>query len=42
MVATITAWFDSQRAGFASLASLMILGGFMLMKVRQERATVAR
>jgi UMF1 family MFS transporter len=41
MVATITASFDSQRAGFASLASLMILGSIMLMKVRQDRATVA-
>ncbi len=41
MVATLTAWFESQRAGFASLAALMILGGLLLMKVRQERATAA-
>ena len=29
MVATTTAWFDSQRAGFASLASLMILSSWV-------------
>ncbi len=40
MVATMTAWFDSQRAGFASLAALMVLGGLLLTRVRQERATV--
>ena len=41
MVATTTAWFHSQRAGFASLAVLMVAGGAMLTKVRQERATAA-
>ncbi len=42
MVATTTTWFQSQRAGFASLAVLMVLGFVMLGWVRQERATVAR
>ncbi len=41
MVATTTAWFHSQRIGFASLAVLMVVGGGVLMKVRQERATAA-
>lgn len=41
MVATTTTWFQSQRAGFASLALLMVLGFIMLAWVRQERATVA-
>lgn len=41
MVAAMTTWFQSQRVGFASLASLMILGFVMLSWVRQERATVA-
>src|SRR5690606_403977 len=41
LVATITSAFQSQRAGFASLALLMILGGLMLLKVRQEQATAA-
>jgi UMF1 family MFS transporter len=41
MVATTTAWFQSQRAGFASLAVLMVLGFLLLGRVRQERATVA-
>jgi len=38
MVATITTWFQSQRAGFASLAILMVLGFLMLGWVRQEQA----
>lgn len=42
MVATTTTWFDSQRAGFASLVVLMVLGFVMLGWVRQEQATVAR
>ncbi|MEM9620907.1 MAG: MFS transporter [Pseudomonadota bacterium] len=42
LVATTTEWFDSQRAGFASLASLMIIGAVMLLRVREEQATVAR
>lgn len=41
LVATMTSAFQSQRAGFAALALLMILGGLMLMKVRQEQATPA-
>ena len=41
MVATTTSLFASQRAGFASLASLMILGALVLLRVREERATVA-
>jgi UMF1 family MFS transporter len=41
MVATTTAWFQSQRAGFASLTVLMVLGFLLLGRVRQERATVA-
>ncbi len=41
MVATTTSWFESQRVGFASLASLMIVGALLLMLVREERATVA-
>ena len=42
MVATITTWFQSQRAGFASLASLMVLGFVMLGWVRQEQAQASR
>jgi UMF1 family MFS transporter len=42
LVATTTDWFQSQRAGFASLAILMIIGGILLLKVREEQATVAR
>ena len=30
-----------QRIGFASLASLMIIGAIMLLKVREEQETVA-
>jgi UMF1 family MFS transporter len=41
MVATTTSFFQSQRAGFASLAILMVLGFVMLSWVKQERATVA-
>ena len=41
MVATMTSAFQSQRAGFASLAILMVLGFFALRWVREERATVA-
>jgi MFS-type transporter involved in bile tolerance (Atg22 family) len=41
MVAATTTWFSSQRAGFASLVVLMVLGFLMLSRVRQERATVA-
>ncbi|MDK1024540.1 MAG: MFS transporter [Gammaproteobacteria bacterium] len=41
LVATTTDWFQSQRAGFASLAILMIIGGVLLLKVKEEQATVA-
>lgn len=41
MVATATDVFESQRIGFASLASLMIIGAWLLVKVREEQATVA-
>lgn len=41
MVATMTSVFQSQRAGFASLAILMVLGFIALRWVREERATVA-
>ena len=41
MVATATAWFQSQRAGFASLIILMLIGAAMLFKVREEQATPA-
>ena len=40
MVATTTSFFESQRAGFASLASLMVLGALVLMRVREERVAV--
>jgi UMF1 family MFS transporter len=42
LVATATDVFESQRIGFASLAILMIIGAFMLLKVKEEQATVAR
>ena len=41
MVATTTAWFSSQRAGFASLIILMVIGAVMLFWVREEQATPA-
>lgn len=41
LVAAATDIFDSQRIGFASLAILMVVGAIMLMKVKEERATVA-
>ena len=41
LVATTTGWFDSQRAGFASLTILMVIGAVMLLKVKEEQATVA-
>tara|TARA_R110002072_G_scaffold59158_1_gene150678 strand:+ start:16991 stop:18406 length:1416 start_codon:yes stop_codon:yes gene_type:complete len=40
LVATITDVFESQRLGFASLALLMIVGAVMLLKVKEEQATV--
>jgi len=41
MVATITGWFQSQRLGFASLLILIVIGGAILLKVKEERATLA-
>lgn len=41
MVATITTWTGSQRAGFAALAALMIAGFIMLSWVRQEQTSAA-
>ena len=41
LVATATDVFESQRIGFGSLASLMIIGAWLLMKVKEEQATVA-
>jgi len=41
MVGTMTGLFQSQRAGFASLIVLMLIGAIMLLKVRLERASVA-
>ena len=41
MVATSTAWFQSQRAGMASLIVLMLAGVLLLSWVREEQATVA-
>ena len=38
MVGTFTTWFDSQRAGFASLTVLMVIGAVMLVWVREEQA----
>lgn len=39
LVGTVTAWFASQRAGFASLAVLMAIGFVLLLFVKEERAT---
>lgn len=36
MVGTFTDWFDSQRAGFASLIILMVIGLALLMRVRES------
>lgn len=41
LVATSTDLFDSQRIGFGSLAILMIIGAVLLLKVKEEQATVA-
>ena len=40
LVATVTDHFESQRIGFASLSILMIIGAVMLLKVKEEQATV--
>jgi UMF1 family MFS transporter len=42
LVATATDIFESQRIGFGSLALLMIIGAVLLLKVREEQATVAQ
>ncbi len=41
LVAATTEWFNSQRVGFASLASLMIIGALLLLRVKEEQAKVA-
>lgn len=41
LVAVTTDFFASQKIGFASLAVLIIIGSVMLLKVREERASVA-
>ena len=41
LVATATDLFNSQRIGFGSLAVLMLIGAVLLIKVREEQATVA-
>lgn len=41
LVATATGLFESQRIGFGSLALLMIVGAILLLKVKEEQATVA-
>ena len=41
LVATTTAWFQSQRAGFASLVILMVIGSVMLLKVKEEQSRPA-
>ena len=41
LVGTTTAFFQSQRAGFASLILLMVTGAMMLFLVKEERSTVA-
>ena len=38
MVGSVTQWFSSQRAGFASLAILMIIGAILLVRVREEQS----
>jgi UMF1 family MFS transporter len=40
LVATTTQWFQSQRVGLGSLILLMVIGSLMLLKVREEQATV--
>jgi UMF1 family MFS transporter len=41
LVGSMTALFQSQRVGFASLIVLMVIGGVILLKVKQEQVTVA-
>jgi UMF1 family MFS transporter len=38
LVATTTQWFDSQRAGFASLVVLIAVGGILLYTVTDVRS----
>lgn len=42
MVGTFTDWFNSQRAGFASLIILMAIGLALLMRVRDSDAVTPR
>jgi UMF1 family MFS transporter len=41
VVGTVTDWFDSQRAGMASLVVLMVLGYVGLLFVKEEQARMA-
>jgi UMF1 family MFS transporter len=41
LVATFTDWFDSQQIGFASLSLLLLVGGILLTRVKEEQGTVA-
>ena len=41
LVAVVTGLSESQRVGFASLSVLIVLGGLMLAKVKEERSPVA-
>jgi MFS transporter, UMF1 family len=37
LVGTLTDWFDSQRAGMASLTLLMVIGFVLLLQVKEEQ-----
>jgi UMF1 family MFS transporter len=39
LVGTLTDWFDSQRAGMASLTLLMVIGFVLLLRVKEEQTT---
>jgi UMF1 family MFS transporter len=41
LVGSMTALFQSQRVGFASLIVLMVIGGIILLKVKQEKVAAA-
>ena len=41
IVATFTDWFDSQQIGFASLSLLLLIGGLLLTRVKEEQGTAA-
>jgi UMF1 family MFS transporter len=40
-VAFFTAWFASQRAGYAAILIFLTIGFFLMLFVREERATLA-